>query len=103
MQTELTSDSFSGCLNESFSLQLPEGEACEFKLIEVKSLNAHRPPKSSTVVRTEPFSLLFVGPRSPIFDQQVFRFEHQHLGVIEIFLVPVGEVDDGIEYEAVFT
>ena len=79
------------------------GHSVEFRLIEVKELNAHRPLKSSTKVRHQPFSLLFSGPSQPTFEQQIFHLENDRFGQVDIFLVPVGEADNGIEYEAVFT
>ncbi len=94
---------FLNCLNEEFTLRIANGDSIPFRLLEVKSLNAHRPPKSSTKVRQQPFSLLFSGPSQPVFEQQVFHLEHDRVGPADIFLVPVGEADDGIEYEAVFT
>ena len=95
--------SFSPLINEDFVVRSEKDEKITFKLIEVDSLNAHRPKRSSTQARNEPFSLLFVGPSSPIFSQQVVPLNHSQLGDADIFLVPIGESDDGIEYEAVFT
>ena len=95
--------SFSSLINEDFVVRSEDPEKISFKLIEVGSLNTHRPKKSSTPVRDEPFSLLFVGPSSPVFSQQVFPLNHSQLGDTDIFLVPIGESDDGVEYEAVFT
>ena len=46
-----------------------------------------------------PFSLIFRGGPSPPFPQQIYRVEHEVLGAIEIFLVPIATDS----YEAVFT
>ena len=103
MQTTMDIQSFTNHINEDFSIRVDEENAIAFRLLEVKSINAHRPSKSSTQVRSQPFSLLFVGPSEPVFEQQVFRLENDRFGHADIFLVPVGEADEGIEYEAVFT
>jgi len=46
-----------------------------------------------------PFSLVFKGGPSPPLPQRVYRVEHERLGAIEIFLVPIA----ADSYEAVFT
>lgn len=48
------------------------------------------------------FSLLFRGPQSPQLLQQIVPLEHETLGLLEIFLVPVGADERGTQYEAVF-
>ena len=46
-----------------------------------------------------PFSLVFRGGPSPPLPQRIYRVEHELLGAIEIFLVPIA----ADSYEAVFT
>ena len=46
-----------------------------------------------------PFSLVFRGGPSPPLPQRIYRVEHDELGAIEIFLVPIAPD----RYEAVFT
>jgi hypothetical protein len=46
-----------------------------------------------------PFSLVFQGGPSPPLPQRIYRVEHDMLGAIEIFLVPIAAE----RYEAVFT
>lgn len=77
-----------------FLLRNGASEAIELQLIEVSPLNTSR--------RQESFSLQFRGPGSPILNQQIHRLEHAALGVLEIFLVPVGRDAQGVCYEAVF-
>jgi hypothetical protein len=45
------------------------------------------------------FSLVFRGGPNPPLPQRIYRVEHQDLGAIEIFLVPIASD----RYEAVFT
>jgi hypothetical protein len=49
-----------------------------------------------------PFILLFQGPLAPILPQATYRFEHQDLAALEIFIVPVGPEGDRMRYEAIF-
>ncbi|MGN1286047.1 MAG: DUF6916 family protein [Bradyrhizobium sp.] len=49
------------------------------------------------------FSLLFAGPRGASLPQATYPVRHPALGVIDIFLVPIGPLEDGNGYQAVFT
>jgi hypothetical protein len=57
-----------------------------------------------------PFSALFHGPAEPVMPQGIYRVEHEHLGGLEILLVPLGpeasaesgEAPAAMRYEAVF-
>jgi hypothetical protein len=51
----------------------------------------------------QPFSLIFHGPRDPLLAQAIYRFEHEALGALEIFVVPLGQSAEHTTYEAVFT
>lgn len=56
-----------------------------------------------------PFSVLFHGPLQPVLPQGIYRVEHEKLGALELFLVPVGpdgtsgpgQVPTAMGYEAV--
>ncbi|MCC8954079.1 hypothetical protein H8B02_11590 [Bradyrhizobium sp. Pear77] len=49
------------------------------------------------------FSLLFTTPKGAWLPQAIYPVRHPALGVIEIFLVPIGPLGDGNGYQAVFT
>ena len=49
----------------------------------------------------ERFSLYFTGP-DRYLPQHVYRIEHEQMGALDLFLVPVGKLDNGFRYEAVF-
>lgn len=51
----------------------------------------------------EAFSVLFGGPPGPALPQAIYRIEHELLGDLDLFLVPLGPDADGQRYEAVFT
>jgi len=48
-------------------------------------------------IRTDPFSLVFKGSHDLDLEQRIYELEHEDLGSLELFLVPVGFG----EYEAV--
>ena len=89
---------FESCLEQTFTCDLGES-SLEIRLTEVVAL----PPKESEEVRRAPFSLLFRGPATPLLDQRIYRLTNEQMGEAEIFLVPLGPKQEGIEYEAVFT
>jgi hypothetical protein len=49
------------------------------------------------------FSLIFVAPKGPWLQQAIYPVKHPVLGIMEIFLVPIGPMQDGNGYQAVFT
>jgi hypothetical protein len=49
------------------------------------------------------FSLIFVAPKGPWLPQAIYPVTHPALGIMEIFLVPVGPVQGGNGYQAIFT
>lgn len=65
------------------------------KLVEV-SKGGHPGPGR------EPFSLTFSGPLEPFLPQATYSFEHELLGALDIFIVPVGRDAESVQYEAVF-
>ena len=49
------------------------------------------------------FSLFFVAPRGPFLPQAIYPIAHPSLGTLEIFIVPIGPMEGGNGYQAVFT
>jgi hypothetical protein len=52
----------------------------------------------------KPFSLLFAGPHDSILPQGTYRFFHEALGHLDLFIVPLGPGRDrrSMTYQAVF-
>jgi hypothetical protein len=99
----LTADAFAAHLATVFRLQTG-GEPLPLELVEVQRASyAGKPAAVGPAGRREPFSLLFRGPRSPYALQGNHRLEHDQLGTLELFLVPLGPDAAGMRYEAVFT
>jgi hypothetical protein len=51
----------------------------------------------------DPFRLAFLGPADPLLPQRTYRLEHDGLGALDIFLVPIARDASGTTYEAIFT
>jgi hypothetical protein len=49
------------------------------------------------------FSVIFVAPKGSFLPQAIYPVTHPALGVMEIFLVPVGPMQGGNGYQAIFT
>jgi len=50
-----------------------------------------------------PFSLIFRSPPAAALPQRIYRLQHEQLGALDLFLVPIGPDEAGMCYEAVFT
>lgn len=70
----------------------------DLTLREATALQHH----GSHIHARAPFSLLFVCPDARILDQGTYAIEHERLGMLEMFLVPVAADADGVHYESVF-
>jgi hypothetical protein len=92
----LTADTFARFEGDRFRLTPDDSPAFELELIAV-ARGEHRGPSRPQ------FSLVFRGGPDPPLPQRIYRLEHDELGALEIFLVPIGPDDVGQRYEAVFT
>jgi len=48
------------------------------------------------------FSLIFQGPVDPVLPQAIYGLDHDDLGHLDVFIVPVGKTDTSTRYQAVF-
>jgi uncharacterized protein DUF6916 len=98
MLDALTHESFRPHVGTPFRVGTEgSGTSLTLTLFEVTLLGGAGP------ARRQPFSLLFHGPRTPVLPQRIYRFEHEQMGDLEIFIVPIGPDADGMRYEAIFT
>jgi uncharacterized protein DUF6916 len=100
MLDRLTADSFAPYEGTDFTVDSGEAGPLTLRLAEVT-----RFPVQPDAPRTEPFSLTFVGPLAPILPQRIYALEHPEVGLLEIFLVPLGPIsreDPRMRYEAAF-
>jgi hypothetical protein len=97
----LTATSFASAIGETFALDAGELGRLELELVESQLHDPDGPAEDSSG-RRAPFSLVFHGPVEPLLPQSIYRVEHDSVGAIEIFIVPIGRDEAGTSYEAVF-
>lgn len=98
MLEKLSVDNFEDLTGQAFRLRhdhLPDTEA---RLVQVQPLSDQPGPAGRT-----PFSLLFACDDHAEPAQSMFSLEHESLGGVDVFLVPVGRDERGLLLEAVFT
>ena len=98
MLQDLTVAAFEAQQGTPFRIDYGSGAPLEVVLHQVRRHEPHPGP------RAEPFSAYFLGPKSPILRQRIFKVEHDQMGTLELFLVPIGPDPraGGMIYEAVF-
>ncbi len=107
MLETITIDTFAAHLGEIFRLRVPAEQALDLELAEVTRLSERTAAKAADgTPKREPFSLVFRGPADVIAPQRIYPIEHDAIGSLDMFLVPLGPDPTGkagILYEAVFT
>lgn len=97
MLDNFTKDVFASHLNTTFTTQSENGQSVPLELAEVAEGALHNPTGGY-----ENFSLFFQGPLEAPLAQQTHELQHDTLGPVAIFLVPIRREASGIVYEAVF-
>jgi hypothetical protein len=92
MLDTLTLDDFRPLLHGRFRVAPDDAPAFEVELVHVTEIP--REPGGRA-----PFSLVFQGGPNPPLPQRIYRVEHEELGELDIFLVPIA----ADQYEAIFT
>ena len=92
----LTLDHFADKIGQPFRLRTDEDQKIELKLIEVT-------PVGQPINDRQQFSIVFQGPRDSVPEQRTYHVEHDVLGGIDLFLVPIFGDDEIVRCEAVFT
>lgn len=95
MPEHLTFQSFSEQLHTKFRLSPEAEKVSEIELVEVQL-------HDDVAGQTERFSLVFRGPLDRFLPQRTYRMEQEHLGSVEVFIVPIRQDKEGFYYEAVF-
>ena len=94
MTQKLSLSTFTGALNTKFRMHADDEHVVEVELVEAVDELA-KPGH-------EVFSLVFSGPRVDPLSQRIFRLDHDEIGSLELFLVPIAEDAAGVRYQAVF-
>lgn len=94
----LTIADFENRVNETFTLEIDEADHIQFCLKVCKPLLSTTYPGK---VR-EAFSLIFEGPKDINVPQHTYKLNNTNLGEVSIFIVPIGDGENGKLYQAVF-
>jgi hypothetical protein len=92
----MTEEEFRKHLNTKF--RIAGDTPIELELTEVKGYLSAAHEQAGM----ERFSAFFDGPDDRVLPQQVYPLEHDSMGRLELFLVPIAKEDKGVRYEAVF-
>jgi hypothetical protein len=95
MPERMRREDFEPHLNTTFRLQHGGGDPLELELVEITGGDDRYEDSYN-------FSLFFRGGPHFRLDQHTFTLEHDRLGRLDLFLVPVAREADGFRYEAVF-
>jgi hypothetical protein len=85
---------FAEQVNSKFQMRIDETTAFEVELVEAK--------KHGTTESPYQFSLNFAAPLTAPASQGLYRLEHEKMGELQLFLVPVAKDNQWLYYEAVF-
>lgn len=99
MLESFTAEMFAGRIGQQFRLRASADTVMQVELIEAKVLGSAAADPSLR----KPFSILFRGPMTPVWPQRIYRVEHDAMESFDLFVVPVGPKNGGMEYEAIFT
>lgn len=95
---ELTADDFRAHLESDYLVSTPDiDEPLTVRLIDVSNLH-----ENEAGPRSEPFSLIFCGPREVYLPQQIYTLNHDAMGAMDIFLVPIRPDEQGARLQAIF-
>jgi len=91
-------EDFAGRLDDIFIVSEPGAPVIPLILTVAEAMPAgHARPGMRP-----PFSLIFAASDPRVLMQKIYRLEHDGLGTLEIFLVPIGKNADGVQYQAMF-
>jgi hypothetical protein len=93
MDESLTQEIFKENLNSSFKLPLSEEQSLALELIECNDLGS-----SET---QEQYSLILRGDDKHYLPQMTYDLQHEKLGTVSLFLVPIRKDANGFCYEAI--
>ena len=99
MLDKLQKDDFIPHLHATYRIRLDGIEPIDLELVSVTELSQAPGPGGR-----QPFSLHFLGPvSSKYLVQHIYPLEHPQMGVLTLFIVPLGPEAGRMRYEAIIT
>lgn len=99
MLEQLSLADFVPYLNLNFLIQVDESEIVTAELVEATALGL---PDSNQPEARAPFSLVFRTSQETCLSQRIYEISRDDLGILKLFLVPIGPDSVGMCYQAVF-
>ncbi len=94
---QLQSSDFCPYLNETFYIHMEGIEPIDLELVSATESGSPSRPETRA-----PFSLQFLGPvSSQYLVQHIYCLEHEQMGALELFIVPMGLEIGRMRYEAI--
>jgi hypothetical protein len=100
---ELTYEKAKSIEGTVYAVDLPDGTSIELKFDEALPFEVRQNRRRGRSPKREPFSLYFIGPRTPILPQAIYHLRGESHSFENLFIVPIAQDERGTEYEAVFT
>lgn len=106
----LTAGDFREIKDGRFRLTVELPEASRDATFELELAEVTEVAGGAAGTSRNPFSVLFHGPLEPVLPQGIYRLEHESLGELQLFIVPIGPDEPSapdkrptaMRYEAVF-
>ena len=92
------SETFAGHEREAFTVTGPS--PAPPLTMALTSVTTWGPPPAAG--DRQPFTIHFSGPLEPVLAQSICHVEHEAIGAIDMFMVPIGPDQAGMRYEAIF-
>lgn len=91
--------SFVPLLHQSFHIRLGSGDLYDLELVEVVETGSAPGPNFR-----KPFTLIFANSDKTVYlPQRTYRIEHDGLGSMDLFVVPLGPDKTGMRYQVIFS
>lgn len=105
MLETFTAQTFSPYVGETFHLILDGEPPVEMQLVSVTESNFPAAARGTAdPLGRMSFSLLFLDQQHPssYLPQRIYHLEHEQLGAMDLFIVPLGPTTGGMRYEVIF-
>ncbi|MDO8878245.1 MAG: hypothetical protein Q8M24_08755 [Pseudolabrys sp.] len=97
-ERQLAYEDFADKVGEVFPIGDEDVPRIPLTLVETEMLKANGLEPGMRA----PFALTFIAKDPRVLPQRIYRLEHNGLGSLAIFLVPIAKSADGVSYQATF-
>lgn len=101
---ELSFELFEPLVGSTFQIMVQGQPSLDLKLASVEDMTVEDLLRDPSI-RSQPFSLIFDGPMTPVAPQAIYELNHDQLEKLNLFLVPIGpdrKTRQVMQYQAIF-